>query len=95
MTIRAREILDQQIADRHGRVLGRVADLILDPTVPSAACYVLISLRPEAGQVKGKTVALPWALVARAHSSAEGVSRCLKVDVAGESLNRLSNLADA
>lgn len=95
MTLRVREILDTQIVDRNGKPLGKVSDLILDLTVPGAACYVLVTLPPEARDGKEKTVALPWSLIARADASGEGVDRYLMVDVAAATLGRLRNLADA
>jgi sporulation protein YlmC with PRC-barrel domain len=73
MPIKVSQILDSEIVDRNGRVLGKVRDLVLDAGVSGSVSYVLVTL-PASSHDSAHTVALPWSVLAPA---------CLDPDTAG------------
>jgi len=87
MTIKVSRILDSEIVDRDGRLLGQVHDLVLDAGLSGSVSYVLITL-PRANNRSAHTVALPWSLLAEACVDPDA-DRPLVLDVSRSTLRGL------
>lgn len=91
MTIKVSQILDSEIVDRDGRVLGKVHDLVLDVGVSGTVSYVLVTL-PPASHESAHTVALPWSLLAHAGLNPDKAAP-LMLDISRSTLRGLRHIA--